>query len=53
MVTTYLMKGTHHFVKCVNEDEVDFENIGAWWEEDEELELLSLLCFQQVMDYDF
>ena len=51
MVTAYLMKGTHHFVKCINEDEVTFENLGAWQDEDQEL--LALPCFQQAMDWEF
>ena len=29
-VNVFLMKGNHHWIKCVNEDEVTFEDVGDW-----------------------
>ena len=47
LITIYFFKGTHHFIRCVDEDLVDFENVGDW--ENPDSTLLSVLCFSQAM----
>ena len=45
----YLFKGTHHLIRCINEDEVTFEDVGDW--ETADSELLGVLCISEFMNY--
>ena len=39
-IRIYLFKGVHHFIKCLDNDKVEFSDL-----ETEDEEYLSLLCF--------
>ena len=49
LINVYLFKGTHHYIKCINEDEVTFADVGDW--ETANSELLGVLCTSEFMGW--
>lgn len=52
-ISAFLFKGVHHFVRCHDEDLIEFSDVGDYesFNSGENIDLLSLVCFQEAMNY--